>query len=100
MLNTWLPNIVTGFVAILASWFLAGWYFRRGGDELRREACELRRLTKMILDGLEAAHLVEVRRNERGEPTGINITLTPGQARLTLSGHEPTMVVSQAPKQP
>jgi hypothetical protein len=63
---------VGAFVGTVAGWGITHYYARRSSQELRREAESLRRLTTLILRGLEEAGLVEFSRDEQGRFIGIS----------------------------
>lgn len=64
------------------------------GKALRRESESLRRNTKVIIDGLEAAKIITVARDENGNPTGIKVIARPGAATIKVEGGQPTVGVS------
>jgi len=70
-----LTSVLLSVVEIAAGAFLGvlsgAYYARRSSQELRREAESLRRLTTLILRGLEEAGLVEFSRDEQGRLIGI-----------------------------
>jgi hypothetical protein len=63
---------VGAFVGTVAGWGITHYYARWSSQELRREAESLRRLTTLILRGLEEAGLVEFSRDEQGRFIGIS----------------------------
>ena len=85
-------TLAATLVSIAATWFFAWLYYQRAGNELRQEAQELRRLTGLILVGLQNAGLVEVRWDKVGKPIGVNITLRPQAGGVTLTA--PTATIS------
>jgi hypothetical protein len=70
-LTTLLEIAIGAFVGTLSGWAITHYYARRSSRELRREAESLRRLTILILRGLEEADLVEFSRDEEGNFVGI-----------------------------
>jgi hypothetical protein len=60
----------------LVTWFT----YRRAGQQLRDAAQEIQRLTTMILQGLENAHLVEVNWGPDGRALSITLTIRPDAA--------------------
>jgi hypothetical protein len=64
-----IPVLIGGFITWLVSWI----FYKKAGDKLRQEATELRRLTNVILHGLENAGIVELVKDASGKPTGIII---------------------------
>ena len=55
-------TLVSMVVGAGVTWLVAWLYYRRAGSELRAEAAELRRLTTVVLDALEAGGLAELTR--------------------------------------
>ena len=55
------------------SWAVSWYFYKRSGDELRREAARLRELVNMTITGLERAKLIDVQRDGSGEPLHIDI---------------------------
>ena len=64
------------------------------GKALRRESEQLRRHTRVIIDGLEAAKIITVTRDKNGNPTGINVIVKPGAAITEVQGGQPSVRVS------
>jgi hypothetical protein len=56
------PTLVSLLVGSAITWTVTWVYYRRAGTELRNEAAELRRLTTVVLDALEAGGLAELTR--------------------------------------
>lgn len=57
-------------ISIAATWLFAWFYYRRAGEELRRESAELRRLSEILIRGLHGAGVLEAR-FENGRPVGL-----------------------------
>jgi hypothetical protein len=72
-------------VGAIVNWYFSRKYYIQAGKELTAEAAELRKLTILILRGLEAAGLVEYNKDGSGNPTGIVFKMT-GGGTLTPSG--------------
>jgi hypothetical protein len=65
--------VVGGFISFL----LSRYYYQRAGEELRAESRELRRLTSLILHGLEEARLIDLSYDEEtGEIRDLILTDT------------------------
>ena len=75
---TFFSVVIGGAITWLVSWL----YYRRAGSELRQEAAELRRLTTIILNALEAAGLAELSRDSVGRIVGLTIR---GRGAITIS---------------
>ena len=71
-------------VGAAVTWLVSWWYYHRAGEELRKEAQELQRLTTMILQAVQQAGIAQVNWHEDGRPKGINITISPPAGTLTL----------------
>jgi hypothetical protein len=65
-----LYNIVSVLIGAGIAWLAAWLYYKKSGDKLTQEATELRRLTNLVLHGLEDAGLVKLNR----DPTSRKIT--------------------------
>jgi hypothetical protein len=76
-----LPALLSVGIGGAITWFVAWLYYRRAGSELRQEAAELRRLTTMILNALEAAGIAELSRDSVGQIVGITIR---GRAAISV----------------
>lgn len=62
-----LDNIVSVLIGAGVAWLAACVYYKKAGNELRQEATELRRLTNLVLHGLEDAGLVKPNRDASGK---------------------------------
>ena len=76
-----IPVLIGAAIGGLVTWLVSRHYYKRAGDELRREATELRRLTHLVLHGLENAGLVKLKRDATGRVTGLIIEI-----RASLAG--------------
>ena len=79
----------------IITWWVARLYYKKAADDLREagnnlrdEAKELRRLTNMVLRGLESADLVTINRDESNNPIGVNFSLRADAGHYELSGSE------------
>lgn len=69
-------NLGSLVLGAIIGWFIS-WYFnKRSGEELAREAAELRRLANLVLHGLETGGIIELNRDPSGKILGIVITLS------------------------
>jgi hypothetical protein len=68
-LVTWYAFIGT-LIGSLVTWWVARYYYKRAGDELRKEASELQRLIAMILTALEKKGYAKLNRDESGKIRG------------------------------
>ena len=75
-----LVNIVSVIVSVsigaVVTWCVARRYYQKAGNELRQEASELRRLTALVLHGLEDAGLVKLNKDASGKPIGLIIEMS------------------------
>jgi len=82
-----LPNMVSAFVGVaiggVITWLVSRYYYKKAGNELKQEATELRRLTNVVLRGLEDAGSVKLNRDTSGKVIGLIIEAS---ARLTDGG--------------
>jgi hypothetical protein len=85
MIITITTTIFSVFIGALVTWFVARIYYKRASEELTKEASDLRKLNVLILRALENAGLVELNRDENGNPTGLVIKLKVGRP-LQLKG--------------
>lgn len=88
--------VASVLVGAFITWVVAWWYFKRSGDELRREADSLHKATSLIFSYLENQQAdVKVQRDSKGRVSGLivgasgigrlgnvtgNATLTDGSA--------------------
>lgn len=74
-------------VGVAATWLVARYYFKRAGDELKREAAMLHKATSLILAYLENRHSdVEVRRDSEGRVVGLKVGMS-ASGRIGATGH-------------
>lgn len=70
--------LVTLFLGMLVGSLVTGWlahrHFKRGGEQLAREARDLRTLNLVLLESLELQGIVTVRRDVKGRITGWQFT--------------------------
>ena len=71
----------------LIGWLVAHVYYLRAGKQLANEAAGLRRLSTLVLRGLEEAGLVKWCRSDAGEITGITLNLKATEGAVTVTGH-------------
>jgi hypothetical protein len=99
--QVWLCDLIALSLAglgVLATTFFFWPYYRKGGNELRREAGELRRITKLILVGLQDAGLVRVNWDKDGRPTGVNVTIRLSSPEVRLSAPGANVVTTEPAK--
>jgi uncharacterized membrane protein (Fun14 family) len=60
-------------VGALITWFASRYYYKKAGEDLTREAAQLRELNIVTLKYLEKAGVVKVRWDENLEPLDIDI---------------------------
>ena len=63
-------------VGAVITWCVAHKYYVKAGEDLRKEASELRKLNVLILRGMEESGLVKFNRDENGNPVGLVIELS------------------------
>jgi hypothetical protein len=72
---------VEAFIGIIVgaaiTWLVTWLYYRKAAKELSCETSELRRLTTLVLDGLEKAKMINLTRNESGQISGLNVIVEP-----------------------
>jgi hypothetical protein len=79
MMNSWVSTGVGVLLGGLITWLVSWLYYRTSARELRAEAAELRRLTTLMLRGMEHAGWVRLNRDAEGRITG-------GFIEILLSG--------------
>ena len=96
-MTTILSTIVGVLVGILGTWLLAARYYHLAGRDLTTEAAELRRLSTLILRGLEEGGVVKLNRDASGRIIGLVIQLaasgvagSAGTAQATILRTRPT----------
>ena len=62
-------------VGALVTWIVAHRYYERASRDLRIEADALKKMTKLMLRGMEEAGLVKFTKDEDGNPKGLYIAL-------------------------
>jgi hypothetical protein len=72
----YLYNIVPVLIGAGVTWLAAWLYYKKAGDKLKQEATELRRLTNLVLHGLEDAGLVKLKRDASGKIMGLIVELS------------------------
>ena len=76
-------------LGVLAGGFFGHFFYVKAGKQLAEEATELRRLSMLVLRGLESAGLVKWSRDEHDRITGITFTLQAKVGAVTVTGHNP-----------
>lgn len=71
----------------LIGWLISHRYYLKSGKELVTEAAELRRLSTLVLRGMEEANLVEWTKDDTGRVTGITFHLQAEVGAATIRGH-------------
>jgi len=71
-----MTTIISILIGALITWFLTYVYYKKAGEELRKEGNELRKLNTLMLRGLEDAGLAEFGRDSKGNPTTLLIKLS------------------------
>jgi len=72
---TWI-GLIEGVVAGLVSGaVVSGAFYALSGRDLKREAARLGQVTNLVTLGLESAGIAVFKRNERGEPIGVDVIL-------------------------
>ena len=91
-------TILSVLIGAAITWLVSWFYYRQAGRELREEAAELRRLSTLILNALEAAGIADLSRDSVGRILAItirgtgSITLRPvvqGSARVSPPPTQP-----------
>jgi hypothetical protein len=67
--------ILSVVIGGLITWAAAHIYYRRASKELEKESRDLRRLNKLILEGLETAGHIRIARDKDGEISGLRFDL-------------------------
>ena len=80
----------------LITFFCSKYYYEKAGKELNKEASELRRLTNLILLGLESAGLMTLTRDDQGYICGFALKIHAQEAVSVITGTSP--VVTQTGK--
>jgi len=71
-----LYNIVSVLIGAGIAWLATWLYYKKSGDKLMQETTELRRLTNLVLHGLEDASLVKLNRDKSGKIIGLIVELS------------------------
>ena len=82
------------------TWWAARFYYKKAADDLREagnnlrdEAKEVRRLTNMVLRGLESADLVKINRDESNNPIGVAFPFPADAGHFECSGSEASLKI-------
>ena len=76
-------------LGVLAGGFFGLFFYVKAGKQLTQEAAELRRLSTLVLKGLESAGLVKWSKDENDRITGITFKLQAQSGAVTVAGHNP-----------
>jgi hypothetical protein len=88
-------TLVGIIIGAIITWLVAWYYYREAGQELKREAAELRRLTNLMLHGMEHAGWIKLTRNSFGQILGFEQIVSPKSIDSTASVGNPTVKTSQ-----
>jgi hypothetical protein len=83
----------------MITWWAAVWTLKRGGEDLAREAADLRRLIGMVLTGLEQGGMVKLKRDAAGRIESLKVELR-GHATLPSLVATGTATVEPPASQP
>ena len=72
-LSSMVPVLIGAGVGACVTWLAAWLYYKKAGNQLTKETAELRRLTILVLRGLETADLVTLNRDASGKIIGFII---------------------------
>jgi hypothetical protein len=85
-MEAWVISIVTGLLSGAVTGTATCWFFYRlSGQDLKREASDLRKLNVLIIRALENAGLVEINWDENHFPKGLVIRAE-ARTEINLSG--------------
>ena len=76
-------------LGVLAGGIFGLFFYVKAGKQLVEETAELRRLSTLVLRGLESAGLVKWSRDEDDRIIGITFMLQAKIGAATLTGHNP-----------
>ena len=74
MENFWI-SMAGVFIGGLITWLVALSYYKKASQDLKKEASELKNLTKIIARGLENSGQMKLNKDEKGEIIGLVINL-------------------------
>ena len=71
-----LLTIISMIIGVVITWSVTYIYYKKAGDGLRQEADAVRRLTILMIRGMEEAGWVKYNRDEQGNPVGLVLQLS------------------------
>ena len=76
-------------LGVLAGGFFGHFFYVKAGKQLVAETAELRRLSTLVLRGLESAGLVKWSKDDDDRIIGITFQLQAKSGAVTVTGHNP-----------
>ena len=68
-----IETVVSFILGVVVTWVVSHVYYKRAGDELRKEAAKLRRLMTMMLTSMERQGWAKLTRDSKGDITGYEL---------------------------
>lgn len=88
-----LYSLVTLLVGVTATVIVTHIYYKRAGDELRKESQDLKILTELMLQAMEYAGMAEFARDEAGHIKSLNLKFSVPSGKLAFAGHRPEIKI-------
>jgi hypothetical protein len=73
MVTTIILTLFSIAVGGVVTFLVARWYYERATGNLEREASELKDYTVMLVDYLDDAGMIDVERDEHGDPVRVRV---------------------------
>ena len=73
MVTTIILTLISIAVGGVVTFLVARWYYERATVDLEREASELKDYTVMLVNYLDDAGMIDVERNEHGDPVRVRV---------------------------
>jgi hypothetical protein len=86
-------TVISTVVGVIAGGLVNAYFSRRGSRELRREANEIKKYNVMLIDFLDDAGVIDVKRDAKGNATQIRVVKVEHDARATGVATHQTKVI-------
>ena len=89
-------TVISTMVGVIAVGLINAYFSWRGSRELRREANEIKRYTLMLIDFLDDAGVIDVKRDEKGNAIQIRVVKVEHNATATGVATHQTKVIRRS----
>jgi len=83
-----ISTLISSFISVAATWYVAWKYYKKAGDELKREATLLRQASAVIIHALQNRDAkIEVQLDGEGNPVALTVGgIGEGRGTSTVKG--------------